>query len=75
MADQVMNGLLSSMRVVVENVIAGIKRCRIVKDILRLTTPGSSDQVLEIACGLHNFRTQWRHPLPQCDLRTLLTLA
>jgi len=49
-------------------VIAGIKRCRIVKDVLRLTKEGVSDLVMEIACGLHNLRVACRHPLPDFDL-------
>ena len=32
--DRFLNHLISSARVVVENVIAGVKRCRIVKDVL-----------------------------------------
>ena len=38
MEDRFLNHLISSARVVVENVMAGVKRCRIVKDVLRLTT-------------------------------------
>jgi hypothetical protein len=45
--------LISGVRVVVEHVIAGVKRCRIVKEVFRLTTPGTSDLVMEIACGLY----------------------
>jgi hypothetical protein len=56
------------VRVVVEHVIAGVKRCRMVKDVLRLTTVGISDQVMEIACGLHNLRVSCRHPLPAFDV-------
>jgi hypothetical protein len=55
--DRFLNHLISNARVVVENVIAGVKRCRIVKDVLRLTTEGTSDLVMEIACGLHNLRS------------------
>lgn len=58
--EQVRNSLISSVRVVVEHVIAGIKRCRIVKDVFRNTTDGFDDTVMEIACGLHNFRTASR---------------
>ena len=72
MEDRFLNHLISSARVVVENVIAGVKRCRIVKDVLRLTTAGSSDMVMEIACGLHNLRVSCRHPLPPFDVRSLL---
>ena len=67
-----LNSLISSARVVVEHVIAGVKRCRIVKDVLRLTTAGISDLVMEIACGLHNLRVSLRHPLPAFDLLSLV---
>jgi hypothetical protein len=49
-----------------------VKRCRIVKDVLRLTTAGISDLVMEIACGLHNLRVSCRHPLPTFDVRSLI---
>jgi hypothetical protein len=35
-----MNRLISSARVVVEHVIAGVKRCRLVTDVSRLTHEG-----------------------------------
>jgi DDE superfamily endonuclease len=70
--DKLLNRLFSSARVVVENVIAGVKRCRIVKDVLRLTKDGMSDLVMEIACGLHNLRVSCRHPLPTFDVRSLV---
>jgi len=41
--DKFLNHLVSSVRIVVEHVIAGVKRCRIVKDVLRLTKAGISD--------------------------------
>lgn len=72
MGDKFLNHLISSARIIVENVIAGVKRCRIVKDVLRLTTAGISDLVMEIACGLHNLRVSCRHPLPTFDLRSLI---
>jgi len=67
----VLNRICSSARIVVEHAIAGIKRCRIVKDVLRLTKAGISDRVMEIACGLHNLRISCRHPLPTFDLLSL----
>ena len=70
--DKFLNYLVSSVRIVVENVIAGVKRCRIVKDVLRLTTEGISDLVMEIACGLHNLRVSCRHPFPAFDVLSLL---
>ena len=56
-----------------QNVIAGVKRCRIVKDVLRLTTEGISDLVMEMACGLHNLRVSCRHPFPTFDVLSLLS--
>ena len=73
MGDTFLNHLFSSARVVVENVIAGVKRCRMVKDVLRLTTDGMSDLVMEIACGLHNLRVSCRHPLPIFDVLSLIS--
>jgi len=67
-ADKRLNRIFSSARVVVEHVIAGVNRCRIVKDVLRLTQQGISDLVMEIACGLHHLRVSCRHPLPTFDL-------
>ena len=71
MADRFLNQVIASVRIAVEHVIAGIKRCRIVKETLRLTKDGISDMVMEIACGLHNLRVSQRHPLPDFDLRKL----
>jgi hypothetical protein len=70
--DKFLNHLISSVRIIVEHVIAGVKRCRIVKDVLRLTTDGISDLVMEIACGLHNLRVSCRHPLRTFDVRSLI---
>ncbi len=58
--DKQRNALISKVRVIVEHVISGIKRCRIVKDIFRNTKDKFVDLVMEIACGLHNFRTAYR---------------
>ena len=54
------NSIFSSIRIVVEHVISGIKRCRIVKDVFRNTKENYDDLVMEISCGLHNFRTEHR---------------
>ena len=72
MGDTFLNHLVSSVRIVVENVIAGVKRCRRVKDILRLTKAAMSDMVMEIACGLHHLRVSCRHPLPTFDVLSLI---
>ena len=59
-AEKADNNLISSIRIVVEHIISGVKRCRIVKDVFRNTKEFFADQVMEIACGLHNFRTTFR---------------
>ena len=71
--EKFINTIFSSARVVIEHTIAGVKRCRIVKDVLRLTKAGISDLVMEIACGLHNLRVSCRHPLPAFDLLSLIS--
>jgi hypothetical protein len=50
------NRIVAGVRVEVEHVISGVKRCRIVSDILRHLKEGFNDLVMEVACGLHNFR-------------------
>ena len=62
-ADLFFNRLISSVRIRVEHVIASIKRCRIVKDVFRNTKEGMSDLVMRIACALHNWRINFRHPV------------
>ena len=54
------NSIISSYRIIVEHIISGVKRCRIVKDVFRNTKEKYDDLVMEIACGLHNFRTECR---------------
>jgi len=66
--EKVINRTISSARIVVENVIAGIKRCRAVKDVFRNTKQKFDDLVMEIACGLHNFRVESRSPQQQFNL-------
>jgi hypothetical protein len=55
------NTVISSIRILVEHVISGVKRCRIVHDVFRNTKAHFDDLVMEIACGLHNFRTTLRY--------------
>ena len=54
------NHRIASIRILVEHVIGSVKRCRIVHDVLRNTKAHFDDLVMEIACGLHNFRTTLR---------------
>ena len=72
MEDKCLHHRISSARVLGENGMAGVKRCRIVTEDLRLTTEGISALVMEIACGLHNLRVSCRHPFPACDVLSLL---
>ena len=75
MGEKFLNTIFSGARVVVEHTISGVKRCRIVKDVLRLTKAGISDLVMEIACSLHNLRVSCRHPLPAFDLMSFFSDA
>ena len=59
-AERRTNRKLGRVRVRVEHALAGVKRCRIVKDVLRNTVEGVSDAVMEAACGLHNLRVEKR---------------
>jgi hypothetical protein len=59
-AEKNQNFIIAGVRIAAEHVISGIKRCRIVKDIFRNTKEKFDDLVMEIACGLHNFRTEQR---------------
>jgi hypothetical protein len=59
--DKLYNRLLASVRVKVEHVMAGVKRIRIVKDIIRLKGEQIRDQLMLIACGLHNLRINHRN--------------
>jgi hypothetical protein len=70
--DQCLNPRISRACGIVENVLAGVKRCRMVKEVLRLTKAGRSDLVMEIACGWHNLRVRCRHPLPTFDVLSLI---
>jgi len=59
--DQAANRLVSSIRIVIEHIISGIKRCRVVKDVFRNTKEGYDDIAIELACGLHNYRSYCRN--------------
>lgn len=71
--DVFLNRIISGCRIRVEHVIAGVKRCRIVKETCRNTKAGFSDRIMEIACGLHNLRVACRHPVPTLNLLDLCT--
>ena len=69
--EKFINTVFSSVRIVVEHVFSGVKRCRIVKDTYRNLKEGYEDLAMEIACGLHNFRQEFRHPVETINLLTL----
>jgi hypothetical protein len=54
------NKMKSSRRVAIEHAISGVKRCRVVKDKFRYRRYGYDDLVMELACGLHNLRIDYR---------------
>jgi hypothetical protein len=58
------NRVIAQIRVGVEHVLSGVKRCRIVSDVLRHLKEGFNDLVMEVASGLHNFRESHRSELP-----------
>jgi len=63
LAQQRANQALHQRRLRIEHVNSSVKRCRIVKDRIRLWKEGVRDLVMEICCALHNFRvrlTPWQ---------------
>src|SRR5689334_16665327 len=62
-AQQRANRALNARRLRIEHVNSSVKRCRVVKDRIRLWKQGVRDVVMEISCALHNFRvrlTPWQ---------------
>jgi hypothetical protein len=54
---------LHQRRLRIEHMHSSVKRCRIVKDRIRLWKEGVRDLVMELCCALHNFRvrlTPWQ---------------
>jgi hypothetical protein len=71
--DLFLNSVISGFRVRVEHAIAGVKRCRIVKDTFRNLKDGFSDLAMEVACALHNLRIAFRKPQLAFNLLTFST--
>ena len=57
-AQQRANQALHHRRLRLEHVTSRVKRCRIVKDRIRLWKKGIRDLVMERCCALHNFRVR-----------------
>jgi hypothetical protein len=54
---------LHQRRLRIEHVNSSVKRCRIVKDRLRLWKKGIRDLLMELCCALHHLRvriTPWQ---------------
>jgi len=66
--EKFINRCLASGRIIAENVIAGVKRCRIVKDVLRNWKTDFDDLIMVLACGLHNLRVAHRSPVKSVNL-------
>jgi hypothetical protein len=58
------NQVLHQRRLRIEHVHSSVKRCRIVKDRIRLWKEGVRDLVMELCCALHNFRVRLHPWLP-----------
>lgn len=59
-AEKIVNRAISSLRVEVEHHIGGVKRCQILVHKFRNRMANFVDEVMETACGLHNFRLTHR---------------
>jgi hypothetical protein len=61
---QLTNQALDQRRLRIEHVNSSVKRCRMVKDRIRLWKEGVRDLVMELCCALHNFRVRLNPWLP-----------
>jgi DDE superfamily endonuclease len=52
------NREVSRRRVRIEHVNSSVKRCRMLKETIRMWKAGIRDLVMEIGCALHNFRVR-----------------
>lgn len=58
--EKIINRAISSLRVEVEHQIGGVKRCQILVQKFRNRVENFVDEVIETACGLHNYRLTHR---------------
>jgi hypothetical protein len=61
------NQRLHQRRLRIEHVNRSVKRCRIVKDRIRLWKAGLRDVGMELCCALHNFRVRLNPWLPMIE--------
>ena len=52
------NRAIARRRVRIEHVNSSVKRCRMLKETIRMWKDGIRDMVMEIGCALHNFRVR-----------------
>jgi hypothetical protein len=52
--------MMARMRLLGDHVIAGVKRCHMVHEVFQKITVQCEELVMDIACGLHNFRAMSR---------------
>ena len=52
------NREIARRRVRIEHVNSSVKRCRMLKETIRMWKAGIRDMVMEIGCSLHNFRVR-----------------
>jgi len=63
LAQELANQALHHRRLRIEHVHSSVKRCRVVKDRIRLWKDGVRNLVMDLCCALHNFRvrlTPWQ---------------
>ena len=58
--EKIVNRAISSLRVEVELQIGGVKHCQILMQKFRNRVENFVNEVMEAACGLHNFRLAHR---------------
>jgi DDE superfamily endonuclease len=62
-AQKTVNRRIARRQVRIEPVNSRVKRCRIVHDVCRLRKAGTREVIMEVCCGLYNFRvrlTPWQ---------------
>lgn len=59
---KIYNTILSSTRIVIEHANSGIKRLRMLKDVIRIHDSCVRDCIRVVACGLHNLRVKGMDP-------------
>jgi DDE superfamily endonuclease len=64
----IFNKIFNSTRVIIEHANSGIKRLRMLKDTIRIHDTHFRDQVMAVACGLHNLRVK-------SNFRTVLSVC